>query len=132
MLPQHIYHIQEQQRKGRVAILMEDSDPSHGHRSYNNKPASLRYKKKIQLHPHPAQSPDLNPIEGIWLLLQERLKQREGEALHRYGYWELRKALEDAWKTITMEEIQERIKQMPDRCKYVYTHGGARVRGPKW
>ena len=75
---------------------MEDGDPSHGHRSTDNKPANKRREFLIQLHSHPAQSPDLNPIEGVWLLLQERLKQRKGHALHGYDYWQLRKAIEDA------------------------------------
>ena len=111
---------------------MEDSDPSHGHRSTSNYPADKRRELLIQLHEHPPQSPDLNPIEGVWLLLEERLKQREGQALHGYDYWRLRKAVEDAWDTITLPEIHERIKDMPRRCRYVYSHAGARVRGHEW
>jgi hypothetical protein len=132
ILPQHVFHIHEQKNAGNPAILMEDGDPSHGHYSEHNLPADIRFKFKIQLHNHPAQSPDLNPIEGIWLLLEERLKQREGFDIHSMTYWELKKAVESAWESISIEEIRDRIKEMPWRCAHMAKTNGNRVRGRKW
>jgi hypothetical protein len=132
ILPQHVFYIQEQKNAGNPAILMEDGGPSYGHRSEDNLPTNMRYHARIQLHEHPLQSPDLNPIEGIWLLLQERLKQMYGVAIHSMTYWALRRAIEAAWNTISIDEIRERIKDMPWRCSYMVRNNGNRVRGRKW
>jgi len=132
ILPSYIELIMKQKDHGMPAILMEDGDPSHGHRSASNPPATARRKAQIQLHDHPPQSPDLNPIEGLWLLLNERLKQVYGERIHEMGYHELRHALEACWGLITLEEIRIRISDMPQRCKQIEINGGERVRGAVW
>ncbi|KXL44531.1 MAG: hypothetical protein FE78DRAFT_71662, partial [Acidomyces sp. 'richmondensis'] len=132
VLPKYIQLIQKQKEAGMPAILMEDGDPSHGHRSEGNMPPEARRKALIQLHDHPLQSPELNPIEGIWLLLNERLKQVYSNRIHHMGYWQLRKAVEASWDLITLEEIRERISDMQQRCKKLISNGGARVKGEKW
>ena len=132
ILPAYIELIHKQKDQGMPAILMEDGDPSHGHRSKSNPPAAARELAKIQLHDHPPQSPDLNPIEGLWLLLNERLKQVYGDSIHQMGYHELRHALEACWNLITLPEIRTRISDMPDRCKQIAINNGGRVRGGVW
>jgi hypothetical protein len=132
ILPQHLFHIQQQKEQGFPAILMEDGDPSHGHKSVNNLPAAARRTALIQLHDHPAQSPDLNPIEACWLILKEKLKQLYNEELHQMNYWRLRKAIEHCWSLITLEQIRERIDEMPWRCTELVRTGGSRIKGGKW
>lgn len=132
ILPQHLYHIQKQKEQGYPAILMEDGDPSHGHQSVSNLPAEARRKALVALHDHPAQSPDLNPIEACWLLLKEKLKQLYDETLHQMNYWQLKEAIKHCWSLITMQQIRERIDEMPWRCTELIRTGGSRIKGDKW
>jgi transposase len=59
----------------------------------------------------PAQSPDINPIEGIWAIIKQRLRRRVFDLEE-----EIKEALQEEWDKITMEEIRHRIADMPRRC----------------
>lgn len=56
-------------------FLQEDRDPSHGIRKLG---LAQEYKNayNIQNLKHPTQSPDCNPIEGIWAILKQRIRDR--------------------------------------------------------
>ena len=66
-------------------ILQEDGDSSHRKiRSKEDEAAGveniatqLKMDNWVETLKHPAQSPDLNPIEAIWNLLNERVHQRK-------------------------------------------------------
>ena len=66
----------------------------------------------IEVLEHPAQSPDLNPIEAIWNLLNERVHQRKWK-----DQYELRTVVQEEWDRIKLSEIQARIAEMSWRCR---------------
>jgi hypothetical protein len=65
-LPMYITAVQKARIVcGRDAILQEDNDPSHGTRSELNVAKQLKDANWLTILVHPAQLPDLNPIEAI-------------------------------------------------------------------
>lgn len=71
VLPSYINNLhQARLQEPRSWLLQEDNDPSHGTKSKDSVAQNLREANWIVVIVHPAQSPDLNPIEGIWLILK--------------------------------------------------------------
>lgn len=107
-------------------LFQEDGDPSHG-----MKKEGLAFKLKqenwIENLTHPAQSPDLNPIEAIWNILKQRLRRR---IFHSEE--EIKEALQEEWSKITMLEVRKRISQMPSRCTRLIRSGGAPIKTALW
>ncbi len=107
-------------------LLQEDGDPSHGMRKAG---LAQEYKDayNVQNLVHPAQSPDLNPIEGIWAIIKQRLRRRIFDSEE-----EMKEGLQEEWDKITLEEIRHRIADMPRRCAALIKSGGGPIRGNKW
>ena len=107
-------------------LLQEDSDPSHGMRK---KGLAQEYNAihNIQNLSHPAQSPNLNPIEGIQAILKQRLQRRIFDLEE-----EIKQALQEEQDKITIEEIRFRIADMPRRCAELVRSSGKPIRGNKW
>ena len=76
---------------------------------------------------HPAQSPDLNPIEAIWNIIKQRLRRRIF-----YSDEEVKEALQEEWSKITMEEVRKRISDMPRRCLRLTKNGGKPIKTALW
>ena len=64
----------------------------------------------------PAQSPDLNPIENLWLQLLRALSSYEAEP---QGMLELWGRVEKEWNSIPVEACQKLIESMTDRIRAV-------------
>jgi transposase len=79
-------------------------------------------ENKIPLFKHPASSPDLNPIEPVWLNLKNILHH----LVHPPNTVEqLRAAVLDAWEQLPMEHIDNHIQKMGDRVEAVLKAKGS-------
>jgi len=128
ILPHHIKAVKAmEERLNHSCWLQEDNDGSHGTRSINNPARRLKSASHVQSLIHPAQSPDLNPIESIWQVIKQRL---------RGGSWqsasEFKEAIRAEWRHISLAQIRRRIREMPQRCKSMVNTIGNRYRSHLW
>ena len=109
-------------------VLQEDNDGSHGTRGDGpNIARSLKDRHNINRLIHPAQSPDLNPIEACWNIIKPRIRKRTWNTMA-----ELREIIQDEWSKVTQKEIQARIKEMPQRCQRLVRSGGKPIKSALW
>jgi hypothetical protein len=61
----------------------------------------------------PALSPDLSPIENIWGIMVQRVYAcgRQYDCVQH-----LKVAIQHAWDSLTLEELQKLVNSMPKRC----------------
>ena len=109
------------------AILLEDNDPSHGTKTWGNIAAQTKRANQIELLLHPPYSGDLNPSESIWNVLDQRLGLKTWSTQVQF-----RQAIQEAWDEITIQEIRDRIKEMPERVDYLIRTGGEPVKSSVW
>lgn len=138
ILPSYIKWVHEAcLREPRSSLLQEDNDPSHGTKSNDNVAQNLRVTNWIALIFHPGQSPDLNPIEGVWLILKQRAKrciyypepcQRKWDGTKKH----LKEILTGVWDSITVDEIRDRIAEMLERVKELRRNRGEKLRYETW
>jgi endonuclease/exonuclease/phosphatase family metal-dependent hydrolase len=54
----------------------------------------------------------------------------------RSGKWhtvaEFKKAIRDAWDSISLEEVRKRVREMPTRCEKMIQLEGRRYRSKLW
>ena len=93
-----------------VARVMEDGAPMH--RSHLAK--EFRQAHLMETIPHPAQSPDMNPIEHVWKVLKEQVNKRPKMPKNAD---ELKVALVEEWEKIDIGFINHLIEGMPDHVE---------------
>ncbi|KAF7507204.1 hypothetical protein GJ744_010886 [Endocarpon pusillum] len=102
-------------------VLVKDNDRPYGTKGKAfNKVKALKARLNIQWEMNPPNSPDLNPIETIWRIIKQRLKSRGvifEEAV-------LRRAIQEEWDKITLDEINRAISTMPDRVAALNERNG--------
>ena len=93
-------------------IFQQDNNPKH-----ISKLAEKWFEDKgIQVLVWPAQSPDLNSIEHLWVHLKRSLLQYSTLSKEVYELWD---RLEKQWNKIDPETCQKLIESMPRRIKAV-------------
>lgn len=70
----------------------------------------------------PPQSPDLNPIEHLWELLDRKLERPQRTSAE--SIW---RNMEVAWNSISIAEIRTIIDSMPARCQAVIDVRGGHI-----
>jgi transposase len=95
-----------------VVAVMEDGAPVH--RSAVAK--RFRTSHQLEVLPHPAQSPDVNPIEHVWKRLKTKINERPVQPKNIEELWV---AIQEEWEKVDVEFINTLVKSMPDRVQAV-------------
>lgn len=118
------------ERHSQGFFCVEDGSKVHGLKD-TQRNGGLCNATRIECHIHtlldwPPCSPDLNPIENVWRVLKQRLRNR-----NPHGGWtltELKEALVDIWNNeITVEDFNKFIDSMPQRIHKVLVRKGAQT-----
>lgn len=105
------------------SIFMEDGNSTHGLKD--------EAMKKFKADHHitclsfwPPSSPDFNPIENVWRIIKQRLKNR-GPFLR---IEDLKEALQEEWEKLTQLEINKLLVTLPQRMEEAHERNGLATR----
>ncbi|CDQ81397.1 unnamed protein product [Oncorhynchus mykiss] len=101
--------------------LQHDNATSHTARSVHD----FLQDRNVSVLPWPAKSPDLNPIEHVWDLLDRRVRAR---AIPPRNVRELADALVEEWGNISQQEQANLVQSMRRRCTAVLNTAGGYTR----
>jgi transposase len=103
-------------------IFQQDNDPKHTaktlKRYLDNPNNRINQFSIVGQHSKPlrwpAQSPDLNPIENLWSILDQQLSKRSPNSEE-----ELYETLQEGWKAIPVQVLTNLVDSMPRRIEAV-------------
>ena len=96
-------------------IFMQDNAPCHTAKSIK----TFFTEEILTVMDWPAQSPDMNPIENVRTLLNERIKNRNPSNVE-----ELWTYLKQEWEKISVDECSNLINSCGRRCQAVIDSNG--------
>jgi hypothetical protein len=96
-------------------VLQHGNDPKHSSRHFKE----YIQDQGISLLNWPAQSPDLNPIENLWSILDNKCSSR-----HCTTVANLFRTLKDEWDRIPVETLEKLVDSMPARIDAVIAAKG--------
>ncbi len=99
---------------GKSYIFMQDNAPAH-------KGEALKFlqKSNISILDWPPQSPDINPIEQVWMWMQSKIGPKQF-----ISQYELIDYIMDLWEKMPNELIQKFVKSIPDRLQWIEDNEG--------
>lgn len=95
--------------------FQQDNDPKHTSRHCK----TWLQQNAIEVLDWPAQSPDLNPIENLWEIVNSKINRENCSTKEA-----LFEAVKEAWYNISPEIISNLISSMPKRCSEVIKNNG--------
>jgi hypothetical protein len=102
-------------------VLMEDGAPVHR----SNAPKDWRNEHNLTKMVWPAQSPDMNPIENLWMQMKDRVSKKHEASIALETFIE---NIKEAWEEITVEQIDKLVMSMPSRLRVLRKNKGKSTR----
>lgn len=102
-------------------IFQDDNAPCHA----SAKTKSWKEHNSVEILPWPAQSPDLNPIENLWNILEKsirkRIKKYDSTLTNKNNFFT---ALKEEWYKIEEDKLTQLVTSMPNRINAVIKSKG--------
>jgi hypothetical protein len=104
-------------------VLQQDNDPTHKVATSTVAKWNARHASSISvLKDWPPNSPDLNPIENVWGIVQAKVN-----ALGCKTFDEFKKAVLDQMKAVTKKQQIKLVRSMKGRLAQVIDCGGGKI-----
>lgn len=104
-------------------VLQQDNDPTHKIATESLKDWNHKRGSSVKLMADwPPNSPDLNPIENLWSMVQAKV-----DALGCDNFSKFKHAVDTELKKTSKKELQSLVKSMPKRMDEVIKAGGDRI-----
>ena len=101
------------------AVLMQDNVPCHTAKSVK----TFLSEEDVTVMKRPAQSSDMNPIENVWKLLNERDKEKNPRNVEEPWI-----NLKEEWEKISVDEYKTLIRSCSKRCQAVIESKGLHIK----
>ena len=100
--------VAERQRRGKATILQDDNPPVHR----ASVVTSWKNNHCLESLEWPVQSPDLNPIENLWMVLKKAISKRYPPPK---TLSDLQAIIREEWEKIPIKIVQTLNESMPRR-----------------
>lgn len=100
-------------------VFQQDNDPKHTSRVAQ----SYFVENEIEMLDWPPQSPDLNPIEHLWAILDDKIPLASRRNLSEF--W---KGIQTAWASIPEKTLQNLVESIPRRLQAVIESRGGHIK----